>query len=418
MRDGELHAEQVPLSAIAAEYGTPCYVYSRTAIEATWLELDNALANHPHQICYAAKANSNLAVLDLLARLGSGFDVVSGGELTRVIAAGGDPARVVFSGVAKTDAELRQALTVGVSCINIESAEEITRLARIAGELDMIAPVALRVNPDVDAKTHPYISTGLKENKFGVPISAAAALYQQLANAPNLNPTGIACHIGSQLTTLEPLADAIGRMLSLVDELGEQGIKLEHIDVGGGLGIRYQDEQPPSLDQYAQQLLTRFAGRQEKLVVEPGRSLVGNAGVLLTRVIGLKPADARSDETNFALVDAAMNDLQRPSLYNAWHQIEPVVPLAESSQALMWDVVGPICESGDFLGKQRLLALDNDALLAVMSCGAYGFTMASNYNTRPRAAEIFVEGDKHYPVRSRETIEQLFERESRLPDSH
>jgi len=417
MRNGELHAEQVPLSTIAAEYDTPCYVYSRTAIEAAWLTLDTALADHPHQICYAVKANSNLAVLDLLARLGSGFDVVSGGELTRVIAAGGDPARVVFSGVAKTDAELRQALTVGVSCINIESGDEIIRVARIAAELGMIAPVALRVNPDVDAKTHPYISTGLKENKFGVPINAAAALYQQLANAPSLNPIGIDCHIGSQLTNLEPLTDAIDRLLNLVDELKHQGIELDHIDVGGGLGIRYQDEQPPSLDQYAQQLLARFAGRRETLVVEPGRSLVGNAGVLLTRIIGLKPAGAQSDETNFALVDAAMNDLQRPSLYNAWHQIQPVVPLPDSAQEQVWDVVGPICESGDFLGKQRLLALETDDLLAVMSCGAYGFTMASNYNSRPRAAEIFVEGDNHYPVRARETIEQLFELDSCLPDS-
>lgn len=408
---GELSAEQCSLTEIAAAYGTPCYVYSRKGIESAWQQLNAALAPHPHQICYAVKANSNLAVLDLMARLGSGFDVVSGGELARIIAAGGEPTKVVFSGVAKTDDELRQALTAGVGCINLESTSEIHRLELIATRLGMVAPVALRVNPDVDAKTHPYISTGLKENKFGVDIAAAGAIYQQLASSPHLSPVGIDCHIGSQLTDLEPLADAITRVLELVDELRGQGIHLHHVDVGGGLGIQYRDERPPSLENYAELLLTLFANRKEQILIEPGRSLVGNAGLMLTRVIGLKPGA----EKNFALVDAAMNDLLRPALYDAWHDIEVVRPPG-ATRSMEWDIVGPICETGDFFGHQRELALQESDLLAVMSCGAYGFTMASNYNSRPRAAEVMVDGTNHYLVRKRETVAQLFELESRLPD--
>lgn len=408
---GELSAEQCSLTEIAATYGTPCYVYSRKAIECAWQQLNAALAPHPHQICYAVKANSNLAVLDLMARLGSGFDVVSGGELARIIAAGGEPTKVVFSGVAKTDDELRQALTAGVGCINLESTSEIHRLELIAARLGMVAPVALRVNPDVDAKTHPYISTGLKENKFGVDIAVAGEIYQQLASSPHLSPVGIDCHIGSQLTDLEPLADAITRVLELVDELRGQGIHLHHVDVGGGLGIQYRDERPPSLENYAELLLTLFANRKEQILIEPGRSLVGNAGLMLTRVIGLKPGA----EKNFALVDAAMNDLLRPALYDAWHDIEVVRPPG-TTRSMEWDIVGPICETGDFFGHQRELALQESDLLAVMSCGAYGFTMASNYNSRPRAAEVMVDGTNHYLVRQRETVAQLFELESRLPD--
>jgi len=408
---GELHAEQVSLTDIAAEYGTPCYVYSRSAIETAVETLDTALAPHPHKICYSVKANSNLAVLDLMARLGVGFDVVSGGELTRVIAAGGDPSSVVFSGVAKTDEELRQALAAGVSCINLESTSEIDRLELIAADLGVIAPVALRVNPDVDPKTHPYISTGLKENKFGVDIAVAEAIYSRLASSPHFSPVGIDCHIGSQLTDLKPLGDAVNRVLILVDQLQMLGIQLHHIDVGGGLGIRYKDETPPQLEEYAELLLTLFTGRTEQLVVEPGRSLVGNAGILLTRVIDLKPGA----EKNFALVDAAMNDLLRPTLYNAWHDIENLIE-PQGVLPMLWEIAGPICETGDFLGRHRLLPIQHHDLLAIMSCGAYGFTMASNYNSRPRAAEVMVDGDQHYLIRERETITQLFSLESRLPE--
>ncbi|MEL0082646.1 MAG: diaminopimelate decarboxylase, partial [Gammaproteobacteria bacterium] len=384
---GELHAEKIPLAALATEYGTPCYIYSRSAMEQAWQALDSALAPHPHQICYAVKANSNLAVLDLMARQGSGFDVVSEGELARVIAAGGDPAKVVFSGVAKTDQELHQALQSGVGCINLESTSEITRLENMANQMGVIAPVALRVNPDVDANTHPYISTGLKENKFGVDITQAAAIYQRLHQSPVLEAVGIDCHIGSQLTDLGPLRDAISRILALADDLHAEGITLEHIDVGGGLGIRYQNEQPPTFAEYAALLVEMFSGRPETIVCEPGRSLVGNAGLLLTRVIGLKPGA----DHNFALVDAAMNDLLRPALYNAWHDIEPIDEAA-AVPAMPWDLVGPVCETGDFLGKNRRLALAEGDLLAVMSCGAYGFTMASNYNSRPHPAEVMVDG--------------------------
>ncbi len=407
---GRLCIDQVPLDLLALEYGTPLYAYSRASIDQNWHTLDRALAAHPHLICYAVKANSNLAVLNLLARNGSGFDIVSGGELARVIAAGGDPAKVVFSGVGKSDAELAEALAAGVGCINLESESEIARLAEIAAGRQQVAAVALRVNPNIDARSHPYISTGLKENKFGVDIDQAAAIYQALAQSQWLEPVGIDCHIGSQLVELAPLREAISLVLKLSDSLRQSGITLEHIDVGGGLGIRYADEQPPTLEAYAALLLELFQGRQEQIVIEPGRSLVGNAGVMLTRVIALKPGEEKS----FALVDAAMNDLLRPSLYDAWHDIEPVVERpGEATRS--WDVVGPICETGDFLGKDRALALSEGDLLAVLSCGAYGFTMASNYNTRPRAAEVMIDGDSHFLVRQRETVEQLLQGESLLP---
>lgn len=407
---GQLHAEQVSLTTISQRYGTPCYIYSRQAIESAWHELDQALEPHPHQICYAVKANSNLAVLNLMVRMGSGFDVVSGGELERVLAAGGDPAKVVFSGVGKTNAELQLALSSGVGCINLESVTEIGRLEKVAKDLGLVAPVALRVNPDVDALTHPYISTGLKENKFGVDINGAVAIYQRIAASKHLSATGIDCHIGSQLTQLDPLVDAVERLLRVVDELAGQSINLDHIDVGGGLGIRYQDEQPPTMSDYANLLLKLFAGRSEHIYVEPGRSMVGNSGVLLTQVLGLKPGD----EKNFALVDAAMNDLLRPTLYGAWHDIQPVSESTENSRS--WDVVGPICETGDFLGQNRQLAIAEDDLLAVMSCGAYGFTMASNYNSRPKAAEVMVDGSHHQLIRKREQVSQLFADESLLAD--
>ena len=408
--DGQLHAEQVSLAELGQYYGTPCYIYSRHAIESAWQELDQALQPHPHQICYAVKANSNLAVLNLMARMGSGFDVVSGGELERVLAAGGEASKVVFSGVGKTNAELTLALSSGVGCINLESITEIARLEKVAEQLDLVAPVALRVNPDVDAQTHPYISTGLKENKFGVDIDSAVAIYQRISASKHLSATGIDCHIGSQLTQLDPLVDAVERLLLVVDQLADLGIQLDHIDVGGGLGIQYQDEQPPSMTDYANLLLGLFAGRSEHIYVEPGRSLVGNSGLLLTQVIGLKPGD----EKNFALVDAAMNDLLRPALYNAWHDIQPVSDSPEPSKN--WDIVGPICETGDFLGQNRPLALSESDFLAVMSSGAYGFTMASNYNSRPKAAEVMVDGDQHHLIRKREEVSQLFADETLLPD--
>jgi len=408
--DGQLHAEQLPLAELGLHYGTPCYIYSRHAIESAWHELDQALEPHAHLICYAVKANSNLAVLNLMARMGSGFDVVSGGELERVLAAGGEASKVVFSGVGKTNAELTLALSSGVGCINLESVTEIARLEKVAEQLGLIAPVALRVNPDVDAQTHPYISTGLKENKFGVDIDSAVAIYQRIAASKHLSATGIDCHIGSQLTQLDPLVDAIERLLLVVDQLSDLGITLDHIDVGGGLGIRYQDEQPPSMTDYANLLLKLFSGRSEQIYLEPGRSLVGNSGLLLTQVIGLKPGD----EKNFALVDAAMNDLLRPALYQAWHDILPVSQSTEPTKS--WDIVGPICETGDFLGKNRPLALADNDFLAVMSCGAYGFTMASNYNSRPKAAEVMVDGNQHHLIRKREEISQLFADETLLPD--
>jgi len=408
-REGTLYAESVALPAIAARFGTPCFVYSRAALEAAYRAFDEALSGRDHLICYAMKANSNLAVLDLFARLGSGFDIVSGGELARALAAGADPGRIVFSGVGKTEAEIRTALEAGILCFNVESAAELARVARIAEDLGTRAPISLRVNPDVDPRTHPYISTGLKENKFGVAYADAMRLYRDARASAHLDVAGLDFHIGSQLTDVAPFVDAFDRVLDLVDALEREGIRLRHLDIGGGLGIRYQAEQPPQVADYVQAMLARLGSRPHKVLLEPGRALVGNAGLLLARVEYLKPGEHRS----FAIVDAAMNDLMRPALYDAWHEILPVVQ--RSSPAARYDVVGPVCESGDFLGRDRRLALDEGDLLAVMSAGAYGMSMSSNYNARPRAAEVMVDGNVMHVVRAREPIESLFAGERRLP---
>ena len=409
--DGVLHVENVPLSTIAERFGTPCYVYSRATLERHWHAFDDAFAGHPHLVCFAVKANSNLGVLNTLARLGSGFDIVSGGELERVLAAGGDPNKVVFSGVGKQAGEMRRALEVGIRCFNIESAAELERLNEVAGNMGRVAPVALRVNPDVDAQTHPYISTGLRENKFGVAIDEAVALYQRAQNLPHIHVSGVDCHIGSQLTKLAPFLDALDRVLALVDRLAGDGIKIDHLDLGGGLGVRYNDETPPDPASYAQALLARLQDRPYEIFIEPGRAIAANAGVLLTRVEYLKPSEAK----NFAVIDAAMNDLIRPALYQAWQQIVTVEEHPEGTRGI-YDLVGPVCETGDFLGKQRELILRPGSLLAVRSSGAYGFTMASNYNTRPRTPEILVDGDQVHLVRRRETVSELFAGESILPD--
>jgi diaminopimelate decarboxylase len=410
-RDGELYADDVPVRSIAAAHGTPCYVYSRATLERHWRAFDDAFGARPHLVCFAVKANSNLGVLNVLARLGSGFDIVSVGELERVIAAGGDPARVVFSGVGKRADEMRRALQVGIRCFNVESAAELDRLDAVAGELGQTAPVALRVNPDVDAKTHPYISTGLKENKFGVPVDEALALYQHAAALPHIHVSGVDCHIGSQLTQLAPFLDALDRVLALVDKLQAAGIEIDHLDLGGGLGVTYSDERPPQPAEYAAALSERLGDAPYEVFVEPGRAIAANAGILVTRVEYLKPTAGK----DFAIIDAAMNDLIRPALYSAWQQI---VPVAEhpSGRHGRYDLVGPVCETGDFLGKDRELTLNAGDLLAVRSSGAYGFTMASNYNTRPRAAEIMVDGDRVHVVRARETIADLLRGEAVLPD--
>ena len=396
--DGRLHMEGVSLDTLAERFGTPLYVYSRQALEEAYQAYARAFAATPHLICYAVKANSSLAILNLFSKLGAGFDIVSGGELARVLAAGGDPGKVVFSGVGKTADEMRTALKAGILCFNVESVSELHRLNRVAGEMAHIAPVSFRVNPDVDPKTHPYISTGLKENKFGVPIADAPALYRLAASLPNLEITGIDCHIGSQLTDLTPLADAADRVLALVDALRDEGITLHHIDLGGGVGIRYNDETPPDLDAYGRTLAARFAGRTEKLLLEPGRSLVGNAGLLLTRVEYLKPGEGK----NFAIVDAAMNDLMRPALYDAYHNIVSVSERNIPTQR--YDIVGPICETGDFIGFARDLAIEEGDLLGLLSTGAYGMSMASNYNSRPRAAEVLVDKKEIHLIRERETL--------------
>ncbi|MFW6349992.1 MAG: diaminopimelate decarboxylase [Thiohalospira sp.] len=408
-RDGELCAEEVPLSAVAAEHGTPAYVYSRATLERHWRAFDEALAGRPHLVCYAVKANANLGLLNLLARLGSGFDIVSGGELERVLEAGGDPRRVVFSGVGKHDAEIRRALEVGIRCFNVESAGELERIAGHARELGVAAPISLRVNPDVDAGTHPYIATGLAENKFGIPVEEAEALYHRAAELEGITVTGVDCHIGSQLTDTAPFVAALERVLALVDRLAAAGIPVDHLDIGGGLGIRYADEAPPEPAQYAAALDQALAGRDLELLVEPGRAIAGNAGVLLTRVEYLKPG-----RRNFAIVDAAMNDLLRPSLYGAWQAIEPVCP-HDGVDLKTWDIVGPVCETGDFLGRDRPLALAEGDLLAVRSAGAYGFAMASNYNSRPRPPELMVDGDAVHVVRRRESIADLYRGEHLLP---
>ena len=408
--DGRLHGEQVPLERLAERFGTPLYVYSRATLERHWHAFDSALGELPHLVCYAVKANSNLGVLDVLARLGSGFDIVSGGELERVRRAGGDPARVVFSGVGKRADEMAAALAAGIRCFNVESAAELARLNSVAGQAGAVAPVSLRVNPDVDAGTHPYIATGLRENKFGVDIDAAFALYREAAAMPYVAVTGIDCHIGSQLTALAPFTDALRRVLALVDRLAEAGIGLDHLDLGGGLGIHYHDEIPPEPADYVQALRPLLAGRELELLIEPGRAIAGNAGVLLTRVEHLKSTEAH----DFAIVDAAMNDLIRPALYQAWMAIEPVTENG-TGETRRYDVVGPVCETGDFLGKARELTLAEGDLLAVRGAGAYGFVMSSNYNTRPRAAEVLVDGDRAHLVRARETLDDLLRGEQTLP---
>jgi diaminopimelate decarboxylase len=409
-RNGELHAEEVPLRDIAARHGTPCYVYSRTELTRAYRDFDTAFAAHEHLICYAVKANANLAILNLFARLGSGFDIVSGGELARVLAAGGDPRKVVFSGVGKTAIEIRDALNAGILCFNVESASELERINQIAGELNKVAPISLRVNPDVDAKTHPYIATGLKENKFGVAYDDALALYRRASGLKHLKIEGIDCHIGSQLTDVAPFTAAAERVIALVKLLQADGIALSHIDLGGGLGVQYQaEENPPSIIDYAAAILKGVAGRSEKLLFEPGRFLTANAGVLLTRIEYLK----RGEDRNFAVVDGAMNDLMRPALYDAWHDILPVAQSNDRSET--WEVVGPVCESGDFLGRQRRLAIHEGDLLGIRSAGAYGMSMSSNYNTRPRAAEIMVDGAAIHVIRKRETVPELFANEVLLP---
>jgi len=409
VRDGELCAEAMPLSAVAERFGTPCWVYSRSALTEAYRAYDRAFGVRPHLVCYAMKANSNLAVLDLFARLGSGFDIVSGGELKRVLAAGGDPGKVVFSGVGKSEADMRFALETGILCFNVESRSELLRLSALASSLGATAAISLRVNPDVDAGTHPYISTGLKKNKFGVAYEDAPALYREAARLPGIRVTGVDCHIGSQITDVAPFVDALDKVLDLVDRVARDGIEMEHIDLGGGLGIRYRDEAPPEPGVYIAALLQRLAGRPQRIVLEPGRNLVGNAGVLLTRVEYLK----HGTDKNFAIIDAAMNDLIRPALYDGHHEIVAVRPRGGSGK--VYDVVGPVCESGDFLGHDRALDLAEGDLLAVMSAGAYGMSMSSNYNSRGRAAEVMVDGAQAHLIREREPVESLFALERRLP---
>ena len=408
-RGDALCVEQVPLADIAAQYGTPCYVYSRAALTEGYRQFSDALQGREHLICYAVKANSNLAILNVFARLGAGFDIVSGGELQRVLAAGGDAGKVVFSGVGKSVAEMRTALEAGILCFNVESAAELERLNEVAGSMGKVAPISLRVNPNVDAKTHPYISTGLKQNKFGVAYDEAIALYRRARDLPHLHITGMDCHIGSQLTEVSPFIAAVEKVLALADALAAEGIRFEHLDLGGGLGICYNDETPPAIADYVAALLQALQGRSEKLILEPGRVLVGNAGALLTRIEYLK----HGEEKNFAIVDAAMNDLMRPALYDAYHDILPVQ--RENHPAQTYDIVGPICETGDFIGRVRELSVAPQALLAVLSAGAYGMSMSSNYNTRPRAAEVMVDGASVHLVRERETIAQLYAGERRLP---
>ena len=408
-RAGQLYAEEVPLADIAQAVNTPCYVYSRRALTQAFESFEQAFAGQAHLLCYSVKANPNLAILNLFARLGAGFDIVSGGELARVLAAGGDANRVVFSGVGKSVPDMRGALEAKILCFNVESQAELERLNQVAGEMGRNAPISIRVNPDVDPKTHPYISTGLKESKFGVEYGKAFDLYQRAAALPHLTVRGIDCHIGSQITEVSPFVAALEKILDLVDRLQVVGIAIEHLDLGGGVGIRYRDESPIEIAQYAQAVKSRMAGRGLKLLLEPGRALVGNAAVLLTRVEYLKPGTSKS----FAVVDAAMNDLMRPALYDAYHEILPVAPHAGEQRA--YDVVGPVCESGDFLGKNRDLVLATGDLLAIMSAGAYGMSMSSNYNSRPRVAEVMVDKSHQFLVRKREEVAQLYALEGILP---
>ena len=410
-RDGALCAEQVPLEGIAQRFGTPCYVYSRAAIAAAYGEFARALAGRKALVAYSVKANSNLGVLAMLAKLGAGFDIVSGGELARVLAAGGDPRKVLFSGVGKTEEEIARALAAGILCLNLESEGELQRVARVAARLGKRAPIAFRVNPDVDARTHPYISTGLRQNKFGVAYEDAERLYREAARMTQVEVVGVGCHIGSLMASTGPFVDAAGRILALAQRLERAGVRLAHIDLGGGFGIRYRDESPASISAFVDGALGVLAGRGETLIVDPGRAIVGNAGVLLTRVQYVK----RGAEKNFLVVDAAMNDLIRPALYGAWHEVQPVRRAGASAAQAVYDVVGPVCESADFLAKDRTLAAQEGDLLAVMSAGAYAMVMSSNYNTRPRAAEVMVHGNEAHLVRRRESAEELYTGESVPP---
>jgi len=401
-KNGVLYAENVNLQEVAAQYGTPCYVYSQSAIEENWRAFDTALGEQPHLVCYAVKANSNLSILKTLADLGSGFDLVSGGELERVLLAGGKPQNIVFSGVGKSRAEIQRALEVGIGCFNVESPNELQQIQLVAQSLNKQAPISIRVNPDVDAQTHPYISTGLKQNKFGIEIDKALALYQTASNLPNIQIIGVDCHIGSQLTNLSPFLDALDRVLNLIDQLDKNNIKINHLDIGGGLGVRYRDETPPQISEYVNAIKAKLGNKSYKLFIEPGRAIVANAGILLTKIEYLKEG---SDNKHFAIVDAAMNDLIRPSLYSAWQNI---IPVKQNDLPVQnYDIVGPICETGDFLGKDRVLSIKENDLLAICSAGAYGFAMSSNYNTRQRVAEVFVKGEEHRLIRRRETFEEL-----------
>ena len=408
--NNELFAEDIAVQDIVYKYGSPCYIYSRATLERHWQAFDRAFGDHPHLICYAVKANSNIALLNLLARLGSGFDIVSMGELKRVIQAGGDPKKIVFSGVGKREDEILAALETGIRCFNIEVSGELDRIDRLAEHLGVIAPVSFRVNPDVDAKTHPYISTGLKENKFGIDIEQALTEYRRAAAMPHINIIGIDCHIGSQLTETRPFLDALGKILDLVAVLKADGIHLHHLDLGGGLGIRYNDEQPPEPAEYITAVLERLGNTGFEILLEPGRAIVGNAGILVTQVEYLKPTVHK----NFAIVDAAMNDLVRPALYSAWQKIIPVNQQSTAPEQV-WDIVGPVCETGDFLGKDRVLKLSQGDLLVIRSSGAYGFSMSSNYNSRPRVAELMVDGNQVHLIRERESIAQLWTGEHLLP---
>lgn len=408
--DGSLFAEEVAVSDIARDHATPLYIYSRATLERHWHAFDDAMGDHPHLVCYAVKANSNIGVLSVLAKLGSGFDIVSAGELARVIEAGGDPAKVVFSGVGKKPQEIRYALEQGIMCFNVESEPELHRINQVAGEMGMKAPISLRINPDVDARTHPYISTGLKANKFGIPRERAIATYELAAKLENLNVVGMDCHIGSQLTDIDPFVDALERLLLLIDELADKGIVISHLDVGGGLGVTYNEENPPHPREYAAAMAEKMAGRESlKLIMEPGRAIAANAGILVTEVEFIK----EGDEKHFAIVDAAMNDMLRPSLYSAWQKIIRVESESDAP-VRTYDVVGPVCETGDFLGKDRELAAAPGDLLAVRSAGAYGFVMASNYNSRCRPAEVMVDGDKVIVVREREILKDLWKGEHKL----
>ena len=412
LKKGELYAENVALNQIAKEFNTPCYVYSKAALTQAFTDFKAGLIGSNHLVCYAVKANPNIAILNIFAKLGAGFDIVSGGELARVLAAGGDPKKIVFSGVGKTADEMRAALNAGIFCFNVESSSELRRLNAVAAEMHKVAPISLRVNPNVDAKTHPYIATGLKNNKFGVAFDEAISVYEQAAAMPNIAVHGVDCHIGSQITELAPFIEALDLILGLVDTLETKGIIISHIDVGGGIGITYSDETPPAFAAYAKAILDKINKRNVKLLFEPGRALVGNAGVLLTKVEYLKASSKDSEAKNFAIVDAAMNDLMRPALYDAFHNIVAVKPRAGAAET--YEIVGPVCESGDFLGHDRHLNLAEGDLLAIMSAGAYGMSMASNYNTRGRAAEIMVDGDTCHVIRQREKIADLFALETCL----